>query len=78
MAIQILNGNIVHTPTAGASVVDYGDAQIMPSFADMHMHAPQYPSWAWICLYWTGLTPILSMPNRRSGTKILPAKTIVL
>ncbi len=73
MAIQILKGNIVHTPAAGelkilekgfivsdggkiaglfdvlpdmyagAPVVDYGDALIMPSFADMHMHAPQYP-----------------------------------
>lgn len=27
----------------GAPVVDYGDALIMPSFADMHLHAPQYP-----------------------------------
>jgi len=73
MAIQILKGNIVHTPAAGelkilengfivsdggkivglfdalpdmyagAPVIDYGDALIMPSFADMHMHAPQYP-----------------------------------
>lgn len=73
MAIQILKGNIVHTPAAGelkilengylvlddgkivglfdvlpdaykgAPVVDYGDALILPSFADMHMHAPQYP-----------------------------------
>ena len=22
---------------------DWGDALIMPSFADMHLHAPQYP-----------------------------------
>ncbi len=26
-----------------AEVVDYGDALVMPSFADMHLHAPQYP-----------------------------------
>ena len=26
-----------------AEVFDYGDALIMPSFADMHLHAPQYP-----------------------------------
>lgn len=26
-----------------AEVVDYGDALIMPSFVDMHLHAPQYP-----------------------------------
>ena len=24
-------------------IVDYGDALIMPSFSDMHLHAPQYP-----------------------------------
>lgn len=24
-------------------VIDYGDALIMPSFVDMHLHAPQYP-----------------------------------
>ena len=28
---------------AGAEVIDYGDALIMPSFVDMHLHAPQYP-----------------------------------
>ena len=28
---------------ADAEAVDYGDALIMPSFADMHLHAPQYP-----------------------------------
>lgn len=27
---------------AGVSVTDYGDKLIMPSFADMHMHAPQF------------------------------------
>lgn len=27
---------------ADVSVTDYGDRLIMPSFADMHMHAPQY------------------------------------
>ena len=26
-----------------AEVFDYGEAMIMPSFADMHLHAPQYP-----------------------------------
>ncbi len=26
-----------------AEVFDYGDALILPSFADMHLHAPQYP-----------------------------------
>ena len=26
-----------------AEVIDYGDALIMPSFVDMHLHAPQYP-----------------------------------
>ena len=28
---------------AGFPVTDYGDALIMPSFADLHLHAPQYP-----------------------------------
>ena len=28
---------------AGASVEDYGDCLIVQSFADMHLHAPQYP-----------------------------------
>ena len=28
---------------ADAEVIDYGDALIMPSFVDMHLHAPQYP-----------------------------------
>ena len=28
---------------AGAAVEDYGDALIVQSFADMHLHAPQYP-----------------------------------
>ncbi|MBO4644775.1 MAG: amidohydrolase family protein [Alphaproteobacteria bacterium] len=27
---------------ADASVTDYGDRLVMPSFSDMHMHAPQY------------------------------------
>ena len=26
-----------------AEVYDYGEALVMPSFADMHLHAPQYP-----------------------------------
>ena len=29
--------------SADAEVIDYGDALIMPSFVDMHLHAPQYP-----------------------------------
>ena len=28
---------------ADGEVIDYGDALIMQSFADMHLHAPQYP-----------------------------------
>lgn len=28
---------------ADAEIVDYGDTLIMPSFVDMHLHAPQYP-----------------------------------
>ena len=28
---------------ADAEVIDYGDSLIMPSFVDMHLHAPQYP-----------------------------------
>ena len=28
---------------AGASVEDYGDCLIVQSFADLHLHAPQYP-----------------------------------
>ncbi len=28
---------------AACPVVDYGDGLIMPSFADLHLHAPQYP-----------------------------------
>ena len=28
---------------AGGEIIDYGDALIMQSFADMHLHAPQYP-----------------------------------
>ena len=28
---------------AGAAVEDYGDALILQSFADLHLHAPQYP-----------------------------------
>ena len=29
--------------SADAEVIDYGDSLIMPSFVDMHLHAPQYP-----------------------------------
>ena len=28
---------------AGCPVTDYGESLIMPSFADLHLHAPQYP-----------------------------------
>lgn len=28
---------------AGAAVEDYGDALVLQSFADLHLHAPQYP-----------------------------------
>ena len=28
---------------ADAEVIDYGNSLIMPSFVDMHLHAPQYP-----------------------------------
>ena len=28
---------------AGAPVEDWGDALILQSFADLHLHAPQYP-----------------------------------
>lgn len=28
---------------AGCELTDYGDALIMPSFTDLHLHAPQYP-----------------------------------
>ena len=27
---------------AGCPVTDYGESLIMPSFADLHLHAPQY------------------------------------
>lgn len=37
--------DILAVPSAScdAEVLDYGDALIMPSFVDMHLHAPQYP-----------------------------------
>lgn len=28
---------------ADAEIIDYGDMLLMPSFVDMHLHAPQYP-----------------------------------
>lgn len=46
--IVLNNGKIdgvfaeVPEPYQSAASVDYGDRLIMPSFADMHMHAPQY------------------------------------
>ena len=37
--------DVLSAPPQGidAEIVDYGDALIMPSFVDMHLHAPQYP-----------------------------------
>ena len=46
--IVLNNGKIdgvfaeVPEPYQSAASVDYGDRLVMPSFADMHMHAPQY------------------------------------
>ena len=48
---------------AGAAVEDCGDALIVQSFADLHLHAPQYPSW-------TGSTPT-PFPRRPA----LPTRT---
>ena len=31
------------TEYIGTEIEDYGDALVMQSFADMHLHAPQYP-----------------------------------
>ena len=40
----VLRGVLPAAPEgADAEVVDYGDALVMPSFVDMHLHAPQYP-----------------------------------
>jgi len=41
----IIQGIYQEVPEAyrNAPVTDYGDALIMQSFADMHLHAPQYP-----------------------------------
>ena len=41
---------------AHAPLRDFGDKLIMQSFADMHLHAPSTPcwAWAWICRCWTG------------------------
>lgn len=41
---------------AGASVEDYEDCLIVQSFADLHLHAPQYPMLGMgrICPCWTG------------------------
>ena len=43
---------------AGASVEDYGDCLIVQSFADLHLHAPQYP------MLGMGMDlPLLDWPN---------------
>ncbi|MCR5825215.1 MAG: amidohydrolase family protein [Oscillospiraceae bacterium] len=40
----VLRDVLPHAPAgADAEVHDYGDALVMPSFVDMHLHAPQYP-----------------------------------
>ena len=41
----IITGVFSHLPEryAGAPVEDFGDALILQSFADLHLHAPQYP-----------------------------------
>lgn len=41
---------------ASAPLTDYGDRLIMQSFADMHLHAPSIPcwAWAWTCPCWIG------------------------
>lgn len=38
-------GRFDHIPErfADAEIEDYGDALILPAFADLHLHAPQYP-----------------------------------
>ena len=36
---------------AGAAVEDCGDALIVQSFADLHLHAPQYPMLDWLNAY---------------------------
>ena len=40
---------------AGAPVEDWGDALILQSFADLHLHAPSTPcwGWAWTCPCWS-------------------------
>ncbi len=41
---------------ASAPLTDYGDRLIMQSFADMHLHTPSIPcwAWAWTCPCWIG------------------------
>ena len=40
---SILSAEKTVPSSADAEVIDYGDALIIPSFVDMHLHAPQYP-----------------------------------
>ena len=48
---------------AGAPVEDWGDALILQSFADLHLHAPQYPMLGMgmdlplLCLLYTSPSP---------------------
>ena len=41
---------------AGGAVEDFGNDLILQSFADLHLHAPSTPcwAWAWTCPCWTG------------------------
>ena len=40
----VLRDVLPAAPTAAdAEIIDWGDALLMPSFVDMHLHAPQYP-----------------------------------
>ena len=43
----------------GAPVEDYGDCLIVQSFADLHLHAPQYPmlGMGMDCLLYTSPSP---------------------
>ena len=59
----------------GAEVRDFSDRIIMQSFADMHLHAPQYPmlGMGMACRCWTGSTPTRSPPRRGSLIWTTPA-----
>ena len=73
----IIQGIYQEVPEAyrNAPVTDYGDALIMQSFADMHLHAPQYPMLGMgmdlPLLDW--LTPIPLKQKPASRIQITPA-----